>query len=110
MATTYKILGQEAPSDTANTTLYTVPASTAAIVSTITVTNITGTDTSFRLFVAPSAGAAGVGNAIAYDPTLSANSFISFTLGLTLGAGDKIVVRAGTSSAVTFQAFGSELS
>lgn len=110
MATTYKILGQQAPADTSNTVLYTVPASTQAIVSTITVTNTTGTDTSFRLFVVPNAAAAGVGNAIAYDPTLSAGSFISFTLGLTLGAGDRIFVRSGTGSAVTFQAFGSELS
>lgn len=110
MATTYKILGQEIPSDTLNTTLYTVPASTQSIVSTITVTNVTGTDASFRLFVVPAAGAAGIGNAVAYDTALTASSFISFTLGLTLSAGDKIVVRSGTGSALTFQAFGSELS
>lgn len=110
MATSYKILGQQAPADTSNTTLYTVPAATEAIVSTITVTSTTGTDSSFRLFVVPNAGAAGVGNAIAYDPLLAAGTFVSFTLGLTLRAGDRLIVRSGIGSSITFQAFGSELS
>jgi hypothetical protein len=110
MATAYKILGQEKPSDTSNTTLYTVPASTEAIVSTITVTNVTGTDSSFRLFVVASGDSATIGNALAYDATLSANTFISFTLGLTLSAGDLLVVRSGIGDSLTYQAFGSELS
>lgn len=110
MATTYKILGQSIPSDTSNATMYTVPASTEAIVSTITVTNVSGTEASFRIFVVEDGDSAATGNAIAYDATIAANSFTAFTLGLTLGAADAIVVRSGTGSAVTFQAYGSELS
>ncbi len=39
MATNYKVLGQSNPSATTATSLYTVPAATQAIVSTITVCN-----------------------------------------------------------------------
>lgn len=90
--------------------MYTVPASTETIVSTITVTNVSGSEASFRIFVVEDGDAAGTGNAIAYDTTIAANSFAAFTLGLTLGSADSIVIRSGTGSAVTFQAYGSELS
>lgn len=110
MATSYKILGQSAPANTSVATLYTVPAETEAIVSTITVTNVSATDTTFRVFVVADGGTAGTTNAIAYDAPLTANSFVAFTLGLTLGAADTIQVRTSTADAVAFQAFGSELS
>ena len=110
MATSYKILGQSKPLDANNTVLYTVPASTESIVSTITVSNITGADQSFRLFVVGSGSSATSGNALAFDSTLAANSFTAFTLGLTLSAGDSLVVRSAIADSVTFQAFGSELS
>ena len=109
MATTYKILGQSIPSDTSNATMYTVPASTEAIASTITVTNVSGTEASFRIFIVEDGDSASTGNALAYDATIAANSFTAFSLGVTLGAADAIVVRSGTGSAVTFQAFGTEL-
>jgi len=89
--------------------MYTVPASTEAIVSTITVTNVTGTDASFRIFVVEDGDSASTGNALAYDATITANSFTAFSLGVTLGSADALVVRSGTGSAVTFQAFGTEL-
>lgn len=109
MATAYSILGQSLPADTSNATLYTVPASTEGIVSTLTITNVSGTDASFRVFVVPSGGSAGTSNALVYDATISGNSYTAFTLGLTLGAADSLVVRSGTGSAVCFQAFGTEL-
>jgi hypothetical protein len=110
MATAYKILGQARPSNTSNATLYTVPASTEAIVSTVTVSNVTANDQTFRLFVVPSGSGAGTNNAIAYDSTIGANSFTAFTLGLTLGAGDFLVIAAGLNDSICFQAFGTELS
>lgn len=109
MATTYKILGQSEPADTNNTTLYTVPAATEAIASTITVTNTAITDGTFRLFVVASGDTAGTDNAIFYDGELVANSTISFTLGITISAADSIVVRSSAAGNITFQAFGSEL-
>ena len=53
MAIVYKVLGQSNPLATAQTTLYTVPASTSAVVSTVTITNLAGTDATFRLSVRP---------------------------------------------------------
>jgi hypothetical protein len=110
LATTYKILGQSEPANANNATLYTVPASTSAIVSTITVCNTSANDTTFRIFVVPQGGSPGTSNAIFYDGDLVANTTISFTLGLTLQTGAYVSVRTSTASAVTFQAFGSELS
>jgi len=39
MATAYKVLAQSAPSATTETTLYTVPAGTSAVVSTMAIAN-----------------------------------------------------------------------
>ena len=57
MATVYKVLGQSSPSATTATNLYTVPASTSTVVSTITVANLAGSAATFRISVRP-AGAA----------------------------------------------------
>lgn len=109
MATTYKILGQSEPANTSNAVLYTVPASTEAIVSTIAVANTSGQESSFRIFVVADGDTAGTQNALAYDATIAANSFTSFSLGLTLGAADEIIVRVSTGTTITFHAFGTEL-
>lgn len=110
MANTYKILGQALPADTAVAAAYTVPAATQAIISTISVTNVTGSASDINIYVVPSAGTAGVGNALVYAAELGANTLQAFTLGITLGAADNISVQSGTGSAVTYQVFGQEIS
>lgn len=110
MALTYKVLGQSAPANTSNADLYTVPASTSAIVSTLTISNTTGTAATARVFVRVAAAAAAASNAIIYDTTIPAYSVASFTLGITLATTDVITVRTGTANALTFQAFGSQVS
>lgn len=110
MATTYKILGQSEPADTSNADLYTVPASTETIVSTIVVANSSAGDASFRIFVREGGATAGTENAIAYDTAIGANTQAAFTLGLTLSATDVITVRSSSGGSITFSAFGSELS
>ena len=109
MATTYKVLGQAAPADTANADLYTVPASTEAVISTIVVSNVTATDATCRIFVRVAGAAAAAGNALVYDGTVAANDFTAVTVGITLAATDAITVQSGTADALTFQAFGSEI-
>ena len=47
MATTYKVLGQSNPAATTLTTLYTVPAATQAVISSISVANLTATAATF---------------------------------------------------------------
>lgn len=109
MATTYKILGQAEPADTSNADLYTVPASTEAIISTLIISNNTATEAAFRIFVREAGAAAATSNSIAYDTIIGANTQVAFTLGLTLSATDIITVRSSTGGALTFSAFGSEL-
>lgn len=110
MATTYKILGQARPTDTSATDLYTVPASTEAVVSTITASNVDGTASDISIYIVADGDSAGVTNALVYQAELGANTIQAFTLGVTLGAADKISVQSATGSAVAYQAFGSEIS
>ena len=108
MATVYKILGQARPLDTNNADLITVGASKYHVLSTLTVCNTTATAATFRAFA--TTGAAGAeGNAIAYDVSVAANDSLFLTLGVTMDASDKLIVRSGTASALTFTAFGSEI-
>jgi len=109
MATTYKVLGQSAPTDTSNAVLYTVPSSTSAVVSTLAIANVTGTAATCRIFVRIAGAAAATTNAILYDASIPANSTTSLTLGITLATTDVISVRTGTANSLTFSAFGSEI-
>lgn len=110
MPLVYKVLGQSAPANTSNADLYTVPASTSAIVSTLTISNTTATAATARVFVRVAAAAAATSNAIIYDVSIAGNSVATFTLGITLATTDVITVRTGTANALTFQAFGSQVS
>ena len=109
MATVYKVLGQNAPSATTATTLYTVPASTSTVVSTITVCNINASAITYRISVRPAAAVHTNAMYIAYDVSLPANATDTLTLGLTLATTDVITVYASTT-AVGFNAYGSEIS
>lgn len=91
------------------TDLYTVPASTQTVVSTITATNLTTSATSCRVSVLPSGQTAAARNFIVFDGTLPPNTTEAYTLGITLAAGDKIQVASDIAN-VSFSAFGSEIS
>jgi glucose-6-phosphate dehydrogenase assembly protein OpcA len=108
MPTTYKVLGQSNPSATTATTLYTVPASSATVVSTITVANLGGTAGTFRIAVRPAAATLANQHYIAYDVTVGANDTTTLTLGLTLATTDVITVYASSAS-MSFNAYGSEI-
>lgn len=108
MATTYKILGQVAPNATTETDLYTVPAATQTIISTITVANRGTADATFRIAVSNNGAATANKDYIAYGLTCSAGGINAFTFGLTIDATDKIKVYA-SSGDLSFSAFGSEI-
>ena len=107
MATTLKILGQAAPSATTETDLYTVPAATTAVVSTVSVANRAATAATFRLSISADGAATANKDYIAYDVSISGNETIAFTLGATIDATDKIRVYASTAN-LSFSAFGQE--
>jgi len=108
MATTYKVLGQANPAATTLTTLYTVPASTSAVVSTVTITNQTSTAATYRVSVRVAGAADTPKQYVAYDISLPGNATDTLTLGVTLGAADVISVYA-SSTTLSFNAFGSEI-
>ena len=109
MAVNYKILGQSNPAANTTTTVYTVPAATLTVVSTIQVCNLSPNVSSFSI-AAQRAGAALANSMyLAYNTAVPGNDSINYTLGVTLGNTDVISVSANTGN-VTFSLFGSELS
>lgn len=109
MATSYKVLGQSAPAATTETDLYTVPASTQTVASTISVTNRSATDATFRLSVSVNGAATATKDYLAYDLSIGGNGFVSFTIGATMNATDKVRVYASSAN-LSFTVFGSEIS
>jgi hypothetical protein len=107
VADTYKVLGQSDPLAAVLTTIYTVPALTSAIVSSITIANRSATPTTFRLAVRPAGAAIANQHYIAYDVAIGANEALSFTLGVTLATTDVFSVYA-TLATLSFNLFGVE--
>jgi hypothetical protein len=109
MPTTYKVLGQVAPSATTATTLDTVPSATQCIVSTIAVCNRAATAATYRIAVRPAGATLANEHYIAYDAPIAANNSTFITIGVTLAATDVITVYASSAN-LSFSAFGSEIS
>lgn len=103
---TYKTLGQLNPAATTLSTLYTVPASTSTVCSSIIACN-QSTATTFRIQVAVAAASSNVKQYIFFDAPLSANESQLYTLGITLAATDVVRVYS-TSGFVSFNLFGCE--
>lgn len=108
MATNYKVLGQSAPGAATATTLYTCPASTQTVVSTISVCNRDATASSFRIAIRPDGATLANQHYLCYDTPIAANDTVGLTLGVTMDASDIITVY-GTSANISFSAFGSEI-
>ena len=109
MATTYKVLGQSAPTAATATSLYTVPAVTEAVISTINVVNThASTADVIRIAVRPNGATLANEHYIVYGVSLAAGSTFTYTGGITVDATDVITIFStnGTSS---FSAFGSEI-
>lgn len=104
---TYKILGQSAPAATTNTDLYTVPAATQAVLSTLTICNRGSASTSYRIAARPAGAAIANQHYLAYDANVGANTTVTLTLGIALAATDVMTVYAGAAQ-LTFIAFGVE--
>lgn len=108
MATAYKVLGQSAPSATTNTTVYTVPSATEAIISTIVVANRDASSATYRIAIRPDGATLANEHYIAYNVTVGASDSTTITLGITLNAADVVTVYASTAN-LSFNIFGSEI-
>jgi hypothetical protein len=109
MATTYKVLGQLAPAVTTEVSFSAVPAATSWVVSTVAISNITGTPANITLNVCVGGAASGNTNTLLKTVSIPANTLVPLTLGLTLAATDIIRITAGTANALSVQLFGSEI-
>lgn len=109
MPTAYKVLGQSNPAATTNTTLYTVPASTSTVVSSIVICNQTASAATYRIAVRPAGAAVAAQHWIVYGATVAASDSTVLTVGLTLATTDVITVYASTAN-LSFSAYGSEIS
>jgi hypothetical protein len=106
MAVAYKNLGQSAPAATTDTLLYTVPASTEAVVKVFVCNR--GAIGSFRVAVLPGGGSVANADYLVYDMPLDANA--SFELsGIAMAATDTLRVYASTAN-FSFNAYGTEKS
>lgn len=109
MATSYKVLGQSAPSATTNTDLYTVPSATSAVCSTLSICNRDSSAATFRVAVRPGGAAIANQHYIVYGANLAANDSILLTLGIALATTDVVTVYSSTAN-TSYTLFGSEIS
>ena len=112
MATsTYKRLGAIASTGTIGTadTLYTVPAATATVVSTITICNTSSSAATYTIGISTTTSYAAAGY-IVYQATIAGNDTVGLTFGATLDATNKYLLCSASASTVSFSAFGSEIS
>jgi len=107
MANIYKVLGQSAPVATTNSDLYTVPAATASVCSTLAICN-RGAATTVRVAVRPAGAAIANQHYIAYDTVVNQNDTIFLTLGVTLATTDVVTIYSASGN-VTFSLFGTEI-
>lgn len=108
MASIYKVLGQSAPAATTATNVYTVPAATEAVVSTVIIANRAAAAATFRLSIRPGGAAQANQHYIAYDVPLAASDSTTLTLGITLAATDVVTVYGSTAN-LSWNVFGTEI-
>jgi hypothetical protein len=109
MANAYKVLGQNDLAATTLTTVYTVPASTEAVISSIIIANRTASAESFRIAIRPAGATIADQHYIAYGVAIAANDSTTITLGLTLAATDVVSVYASAVD-LSVNVFGTEIS
>lgn len=107
MADTYKVLGQSAPGAASLTIVYTVPALTSSVVSTITIANRSATPTAYRIAIRPAGAAIVNQHYIAFDIAIAGNETQTMTLGVTLAATDVVSVY-NVLATLSFNVFGVE--
>jgi len=109
MASEYKVLGQIAPAATTNTDLYTTPADTQMVSSTLIVANRGSVAATMLIWVRVAGEAIADKQQIMPSVPVAANDSTTLTLGITLGATDIITVYAENAD-FSVNLFGSEIS
>jgi hypothetical protein len=108
MTISYKILGQSNPTAATNTDLYTVPANTSVVASTLNICNQATLSSTFRIAVRPGGATLAPKHYIVYDNVIPALDTISLTIGMSLATTDVVTVYTPNST-LSFNLFGSEI-
>lgn len=113
MTDTLKVLGQSAPAAATLTTLYTVPAATSTVTSSLSIANESATPDTVRVSVAVAGAADNAKQYIYYDLAVpgkgaGVNTQI-LPLGLTLAATDVVRCYSANGTTTAFSLFGVEI-
>lgn len=109
MPTTYKYAQVQGTANVSTyATLYTTPAATQAVISSLVVCNQSGADIGFRIGLDTTAGTPDASEFLVYDSVIKANDTVALTLGVTLDA-SKFIRVSSSASVCSFTAFVSEI-
>jgi len=108
MADANKVLAQLAPSATTLSTLYTVPALTSTVVSSLVICNRGASEATFRVSVAIAGAADSNPQYLYYNESVGAEQSFIATVGITLAASDVVRVYASNAN-LSFNLFGVEV-
>lgn len=108
MTVTAKQLGQAAIG-VGVTTLYTVPASTRAILKSLDIANTAGAARSVRVFLVPNGGSADTGNAMFYDLSIPAQGILHWTGAQILHTAGDTIRTQGSGVGMTITISGVEV-
>ena len=89
-------------------TLYSTPAATEAVISSLVITNQASTAVTVRIGLDTTAGTPSASEWIVYDAVINGNDTVSLTLGITLDA-EKYIRVSSSANTCNFSAFLSEI-
>ena len=108
MPNAYKILGQILPNANTLTNVYVTGASASAIVSALTITNLTDSNSSYSLVVRPINQTLGDNHYIIRGGVLPGREQITISSAATMNS--SVILAANTNGTnVSFQAYGAEI-
>lgn len=108
MTDTLKVLAQVNPGATTLTTLYTVPAATSTMASSVVVCNQAASAATFRISIQVAAAADNAKQYLYYDTSVGANDTFVATIGLSIATTDVVKIYASTTT-LSFSLFGIEV-
>jgi hypothetical protein len=110
MATNYKYSQVQGTSSTGTyATLYTTPASTEAVISSLVICNQSSSSITIRVGLDTTEGTPGQDEFLIYDAAVAGNDTVALSLGIALDAG-KYVRVSSSADTCSFSAFVSEIS
>jgi hypothetical protein len=109
MSTIYKVLGQGNPAANTATTIYTVPSSNSAVISSMAICNQGSGNALVNINVCVANANIAANNKILNNVNLVTNDTVFLTLGVTMAATDTLRANISTAN-VSISVFGSEIS